>query len=118
MLPITASGTFGPFCFQNPWTLLARREALKRLQSEGIRGLKGCRTQLRFRQKKPPTCWNWRSILTADCTPVVSREICHRLAKHVVGKHSADLLVASERFVEAVRRLDLGGIVFRELALR
>lgn len=54
--PLVGAGTgsFGSFCFQNPWTLLVRPEALAKLQAEGLRGLKGCRTKLRFRQKNPP----------------------------------------------------------------
>ncbi len=50
----SAWGTFGAFFFQNPWTLLARREAMEALQQAGVQGLSGRKPELRFRQKKNP----------------------------------------------------------------
>lgn len=50
----SASGNFGQLFMQYAWALLIRREALEQLQAEGMRGLLGCRTELRFRQKSAP----------------------------------------------------------------
>lgn len=36
-----ASGRFGDFFFQSPWTLWASREALEKLQAAGVRGIRG-----------------------------------------------------------------------------
>ena len=50
-----------------------RREPLERLQAEGLRGLKGCRTELRFRKKNPPELLEMellpRGNLHPDCLP-------------------------------------------------
>ncbi|MFY0565786.1 double-CXXCG motif protein [Archangium lansingense] len=37
-----------------PSWLLVQREAFEKLQAEGLPGLKGCHTQLRFRQRASP----------------------------------------------------------------
>jgi uncharacterized double-CXXCG motif protein len=50
----TAQGEFGPLVLHHAWTLLIGREALEQLQSRELRGLKGCRTELRFLKKNPP----------------------------------------------------------------
>ncbi|WP_044889407.1 double-CXXCG motif protein [Myxococcus hansupus] len=50
----TGTGTFGDFFLQNPWSLYIRREALERLQGEGLRGLSGCPVNVKFRGKSPP----------------------------------------------------------------
>ncbi|WP_224249078.1 SitI6 family double-CXXCG motif immunity protein [Hyalangium gracile] len=47
-----AWGRFGSFFFQNPWTLLVRREAMEALQQAGLRGVAGRKPELSFRQKK------------------------------------------------------------------
>jgi uncharacterized double-CXXCG motif protein len=139
----TASGTFGPFFMQNPWTLLALRETLERLQPEGLRGLKGCRTELRFRKKNPPELLELEvhpfGQLHPDCLPPDLPPPCVTCGRQGLTRPDEPILLASslpthldlfrlagyttlilatERFVEAVRRLDIGGILFRELQAR
>lgn len=139
----SAWGTFGAFFFQNPWTLLARREVMEALQQAGVQGLKGCKPELRFRQKKnPPELvvlqLEPHGLLHPDCLPPrpppCSR--CGRdgfqlpenllLDQASLPTHTdvfrlanfSTVLVGSERFKETVQRLSLDGILFLELPLR
>jgi uncharacterized double-CXXCG motif protein len=139
----TASGTFGSFFFQNPWTLLVRREVAEQLQAAGLQGLNPCRHELRFRQKQPPDIQEFqiepRGRLHPDCIPPEERapcETCGRLGfsrpeNLLLEKESlppqvdlfrvanfSTLLVGTERFVETVQRLGLDGVSFQELPLR
>lgn len=141
----TAHGTFGPLISPEPWLLMMRMEALERLQEEGLQGLKGCPMELRFRQKKaPPELVELEllplGLLHEDCIPPEHREPCPRcgrrgfsLPKQPILKGSSlpedvdlfrlanytTVIVATERFVETVRRLwpeeELG---LRELPVR
>jgi uncharacterized double-CXXCG motif protein len=140
----TAQGQFGPLLLQNPWTLLMRREALEQLQAAGGRGLKGCRTQLRFRQKNPPELLELellpRGRLHPDCLPPDRPVPCTKCGRRGwslpkqpmleaaslpedldvfrVGDFGT-VLVGTERFVEAVRHLGFEqDILFRELPVR
>jgi uncharacterized double-CXXCG motif protein len=139
----SAWGTFGAFFFQNPWTLIARREALEALQQAGVQGLNGCKTELRFRQKKnPPELvelqLNPHGLLHSSCLPQHPPP-CSRcglesfqLPEHLIldkaslPAHTdvfrlanfATVLVGTERFKEAVQRLGLDGILFLDLPLR
>jgi uncharacterized double-CXXCG motif protein len=54
LLADPAKGEFGPLVLYFPWILLMRREVLEQVQAAGVRGLKGCRTTMRFRPKNPP----------------------------------------------------------------
>jgi uncharacterized double-CXXCG motif protein len=141
----TAHGAFGPLVMPTSWIMMMRREALERLQAEGLHGLKGCRTELRFRQKKaPPELVELEllplAFLHEDCIPPGSREPCPRcgrwgfslpaqpilkassLPKDVDLFRLADLptiIVATERFVETVRKLwPEEGLEVRELPVR
>ena len=139
----TASGTFGSFFFQNPWTLLARPEVLEQLRADGVQGLKGCRTELRFRQKNPPELVELEihphGKLHSDCLPPDRKPPCPTCGREGLRRPEEPLLdaasflthtdlfrlenfstmiVASERFAEAVQRNKLGEIVFHELPLR
>ncbi len=145
--PLTGAawGSFGAFYYYYPLTLLVRREALEKLQSAGVRGLKGCRTDLRFRQKKAPELLELQlehhGQLHADCLPVGRRAPCERCGRGKQGGYSlpqhpildaatmpqnldlfrlsdTGLMVASERLVEAARRLELDGVTFEELPAR
>lgn len=139
----TASGTFGSLFMQNPWSLYLRREALDQLVRAGVRGLSGCPMDVRFRGKNPPellavqlkphgrfhpdclppdrappcsTCGNTRHALPES--PVLDAA---SLPEHVDLFRLADWttwIVASEHLVEAVRRLELDGVRFRELEAR
>lgn len=139
----TATGTFGAFFYDMPFTLLVRREALEKLQSMGMRGLRGCRAQLRFRQRNPPELWElqleYRGRLHPDCLPPSRMTPCSRcgpdgfmmpedllldaatLPKDLDLFRLADAtgtIIASERLVETVRRLELDGVIFKEVPLR
>lgn len=139
----TASGTFTPLFMQNPWTLLARREALERLQAEGLRGLKGCRTELRFRKKTPPELLELEihphGRLHDDCLPHDRKPPCETCGRQGFTRPEELLLdaaslpthtdlfrlanwttmiMATERFAETTRRLGLSGVIFKELPLR
>jgi uncharacterized double-CXXCG motif protein len=139
----TASGTFSPLFMQNPWTLLARREALEQLQTEGLNGLKSCRTELRFRKKNPPELLELEihphGLLHPDCLPPDRKPPCETCGREGFSRPEELLLdtaslpthtdlfrlanwttmiISTERFAEAVRRLDLSGVVFKELPLR
>jgi len=138
-----ARGEFGPLVLHHPWTLLMRRESLERLQDEGLRGLKGCRTELRFRQKNPPELLELellpRGELHPDCLlerpPSCSRCDDARIKRSeepildaATPPEELDLfrmadfmtmIIATERFVEAVRRMGYEqDIIFLELPVR
>jgi uncharacterized double-CXXCG motif protein len=140
----TAQGEFGPFLMYYPWTLLMRREPLERLQAGGVQGLKGCRTELRFRKKNPPELFELellpRAHLHPDCLPTDRSPPCTKCGRTGWTRPEEPILsasslpqeldvfrledfltaiIASERFVEASRRLGYEqDIVFRELPLR
>ncbi|MFL5344492.1 MAG: double-CXXCG motif protein [Hyalangium sp.] len=140
----TAQGEFGPFLMHYPWALLLRREVLERLQAEGVQGLKGCRTELRFRKKNPPELLELellpRGRVHPDCLPENSPAPCVKCGRKgwkrpeelVLSVSSLPqqmdvfrldefptAIIASERFVETSRRLGYEqDIVFRELLLR
>lgn len=140
----TAQGEFGPLVLHHSWTLLMRRNPLERLQSEGLKGLKGCRTELRFRKKNPPELLEMellsRGNLHPACLPEDRPEPCAKcgrkgwtLPEHPILDAATlppdlDLfrlagfvtqIICTDRFVEAVRRLGYEqDIVFRELPVR
>ncbi|OJT18887.1 hypothetical protein BO221_38575 [Archangium sp. Cb G35] len=135
-----AQGRFGPLVTLNPWVLLMQSEALEKLQAEGIRGLKGCRTQLRFRQRNSPELLELEILplgrLHQDCLPRERTPPCPRCGRRgltlpddrlldaATVPHHLDLfrledfstvIVCTERFVEACRRLNLDGVSFHSL---
>jgi uncharacterized double-CXXCG motif protein len=140
----TARGEFGPFYMYAPWLMLMRREALERMQAEGVQELKGCRTKVGFRKKDPPELLELellpRGHVHPDCLPVDRPAPCTKCGR--MGWRRPDELIlradslpreldvfrledfltaiiASERFVEAARRLGFEqDIAFRELPLR
>lgn len=138
----TATGSFGAFYFLPPFQFMVRREALDKLQAAGIRGLKACRAQIRFRQKNAPELWEFQleqhGRLHPDCLPADPQPPCPRCGgdsnpipePQVLDAASmptdCDLfllpatltIICSERFVEATRRLELDDITFKELPLR
>jgi uncharacterized double-CXXCG motif protein len=139
----SASGTFGPFAWQGFSLLLARHDTLERLQAEHIRGLLGCRTELRFRGKAAPELLELqlepRGRLHPDCIPPDVPPPCPTCGRHAfrwpedpildaaslptdldlfrVGNF-ATVIIGTERFRDAVHRLHLEGISFRELPTR
>jgi uncharacterized double-CXXCG motif protein len=142
----SAQGEFGPLVLHHPWTLLMQSEPLARLQAEGLRGLKGCRTQLRFRKRNPPELLEMevlpRGRVHMDCLPADRPAPCTKCermgwtlpASSELILNSATLpqdldlfrledfltaLIATERFVGVVRRLGYElDLAFRELPLR
>jgi uncharacterized double-CXXCG motif protein len=134
----SAQGSFGQLFMQYGWAIFLRREALEALQAEGVRSLKGCRTELRFRQKSAPELLELQleahGRLHPDCLPPDRQPPCTKcghdhlslpekpildaasLPTHLDLFRLSDfgtVVVGSERFVDAVRRLG-----FEELAIR
>jgi uncharacterized double-CXXCG motif protein len=139
----TGAGHFGQLFMQNPWSLFARREALERLQGAGLRGLQGCPVNVRFRAKRPPELWELQLLahgkLHPDCLPPDRKPPCSTcgrfswtlpstywldadsLPEHVDVFRLSDwptLIIATERMVDTVKRLELDGVAFRELEVR
>jgi uncharacterized double-CXXCG motif protein len=139
----SASGKFGPFTWQGSSLLLVSRETVERLQAEGVRGLLGCRAELRFRQKNPPELLELQlephGRLHPACIPPDVPPPCATCGRHAFRRpedpilHAASLptdldlfrvgnfatmIIGTERFMEAVRSLALTGIAFRELPTR
>ena len=139
----SARGRFAQICMLYADSFIIRREALEQLQAEGLQGLVGCRTALRYRQKEAPDLWELQlephGLLHPDCIPPDEREPCAKcghlgfslpkeplldaasLPKHLDIFRLANfttVIVATERFVDTVRRLGFEEISFRELPLR
>ncbi|AEI63410.1 hypothetical protein LILAB_07485 [Corallococcus macrosporus] len=120
-----------------------RRDAMERLQAEGVRGLLGGRTELRFRKKAPPELLDLqlepRGLLHPDCIPAGTPPPCPTCGRHAFARpdepilaaaslptdvdvfrleNFATMIVGTERFVDAVKRLELPGIACRELPTR
>ncbi len=139
----SAMGYFGQLFMQNPWSLYMRREALERLQAEGIRGLQGCPINVRFRQKNHPHLLELQFELHGhyhpDCLPPDLKPPCSTCGDANLKRPERTILaaaslpanvdvfrlrqgwtniIASERLVDAVRRLELDGVVFQELETR
>lgn len=139
----TASGSFGQL-YQLGWTLVMRREALERLQGAAVRGLRGCSLEVRFRGRNPPDLrepeLEIQGQLHADCLPAHREPRCSSCGSEVSyslpEKYWLDaaslpdhvdlfrlrdfptLIIATERMVEAVHRLELDGVSFQPLEAR
>lgn len=139
----SARGRFGQLVMQYEWTLLVEREALAQLHAAGVRGLKGCPTQLRFRQKSAPELLELqlepRGRLHPDCLPPDRKppcEKCGRVGLSLPKQRVLDaaslpddrdlfrladfgtVLIATERFVDTVRRLGFEEVGFHALPVR
>jgi len=139
----TASGKFGPLAWQGSSLLLVRRDALERLHAEGVKGLLGCRTELRFRHKEPPELLELQvephGQLHPDCIPADVAPPCPTCGRYSFTRpdeplldaaslptdrdlfrvgNFATMIIGTERLMEAVRRLELPGITFREVPTR
>ncbi|SEL46676.1 Myxococcus xanthus double-CXXCG motif paralogous family [Stigmatella aurantiaca] len=140
----TGAGYFGQLFMQNPWSLYVRREALERLQAAGVRGMQGCPMDVRFRTKRSPELMDLQLELCgrfhSDCLPRELDSPCPTCGRNkgfslptpmilTAGAlptevdifrlaDSPNVIVASERMVEAVRSLKLDGVVFREIETR
>ncbi|MGZ3458653.1 MAG: SitI6 family double-CXXCG motif immunity protein [Archangium sp.] len=132
-----AQGRFGLLAAPLPWWLLVQREALEKLQAKGLRGLKGCPTQLRFRQRNHPELLELELLpagrLHPDCLPPNRPPHCPRCGRFDLTLPKVRLLDAStlpshldvfrledfstvivctERFANACKRLGLDGVTF------
>lgn len=143
--PLTGTGTgyFGQLFMQNSWSLFARREAFERLQDTELRGLQGCPLDVRFRVKRPPELLEFQLTaqgrLHPDCLPLDRKPPCPKcestglslprtywldaasLPEHLDVFRLTDwptLIFATERMADAVKRLELDGVVFREVEAR
>lgn len=139
----TATGTFGALYTLTGFTFLARREALEQIQAQGLRGLLGCPTALRFRAKRPPELLELQidahGRMHTDCLPPDREPRCSACGRESFTRpeqplldaatlpshldlfrlaHFPTMVIATERFVEAVQRLSLDGVTFRELPVR
>jgi uncharacterized double-CXXCG motif protein len=137
------SGSFGQLFMQNSWSLFARREALARLQDAGLRGLEGCLLEVRFRGSHPPDLLELQLMaqgrLHPECLPPDRKPPCPKcestglslpraywldgasLPTHLDVFRLTDwptLIFATEPMVEAVKRLGLDGVLFREVEAR
>ncbi|MFY0562960.1 double-CXXCG motif protein [Archangium lansingense] len=138
-----AQGRFGPLVAPYSWTLLVQHEALQKLQAEGLRGLNGCRTQLRFRQRNSPELLELEILpmgrLHPDCLPPDRQPPCPRCGRRgltrpddmlldtsTIPSHMdlfrledfSTVIVCTERFVDACRRLGLDGVTFQPLPMK
>ncbi len=66
-----AQGEFGPLVLHHAWTLLMRREALERLQAEGVQGLKGAAQNCVSARRTRPSYWRWNCCPLGNSTPTV-----------------------------------------------
>lgn len=139
----SARGSFGQLVMQYGWELLIRREALEQLQAEGVRGLRGCRMALRFRQKHAPELLELqiepRGLLHPDCLPPGLAPPCVKCGRWELSRpeqpvldaaslpterdvfrlaNFPNMIVATERFVDAVQRHGFEEVSFRELPVR
>nr|BDT36926.1 double-CXXCG motif protein [Myxococcus sp. MH1] len=138
-----AFGAFGPLVWVGGIRLLLRSEVLEQLRAAGVRGLVGCRTELRHRQKNPPELLELQlrptgrlhpSSLPADTPPACAT--CGRqsfrwpdapILEAATLPTEADLfrlgdfatmVICTERFRDAVSQLALEGLTFRALPTR
>ncbi|NMO22613.1 hypothetical protein HPC49_41190 [Pyxidicoccus fallax] len=138
-----ARGPFSAFIHQYGDILLVQPKALEMLQQEGLEGLRGCRTEMRFSPKGVPELLDLhiesRGLLHADCIPRSTPPPCPKCGRHGFSlpkepildaaslpadldlfrlRNFATVLVVTERFKDAVERLALDGLNFRELPVR
>jgi len=138
----TATGTFSSLYLHFIGATLIRREALEQLQAAGVRSLRGFPTELRFRQKNHPELLELeippQGRLHPDCTPE-RPPACPRCGRDAFAFPEDPLLdaaslpthtdlfrlsdfetifIATDRFVDAVRQLELDGFDLREVPAR
>ncbi|WNG35096.1 hypothetical protein F0U61_16625 [Archangium violaceum] len=138
----TATGTFSPLFFYYLEMPLVHLQALEQLQAEGVRSPRGFRTELRFRQRNHPELLELEILphgrLHPACTPERPPPCpkCGRDAFRFPEDPILDatslpentdlfrlsdfesIFIATERFVEAVRRLGLDELDIREVPVR
>lgn len=138
-----ARGPFSAFVHQYGDILLIQPSALEVLQGEGLRGLRGCRTEMRFSPKGVSELLDLHiepcGLLHADCIPPSTPPPCPRCGRHGFSfpkqplldaaslptnldlfrlRNFATVLIVTERFKHVVEHFELDGLTFRELPLR
>ncbi len=138
-----ARGPFSAFVHQYGHTLLVQPDVLETLQAEGLRGLRGCRTEMRFTPKGIPELLDLhiepRGLLHADCIPRSTPPQCPKCGRYGFSlpkepildaaslpadldlfrlRNFATVLIVTEHFKDIVERLGLDGLTFRELPVR
>lgn len=138
-----AQGRFGQLVSNYSWVLLSRREAFEKLQAEGLRGLRGCRTELRFRQRDSPELLELEILpvgrVHPDCLPPDREPPCARCGRHGLSlpddlildvntlpsdldlfrlEDFSTVIVCTGRFVDACQRLGLDGVAFHPLPVQ
>jgi uncharacterized double-CXXCG motif protein len=140
----TATGRLGPLVLlPSDFHLLTSPNTLAALQSEGVRGLLACPAELRSRRKEQPELLELQieshGLLHPDCLPPGKAAPCAKCGRYdfslprepILDAASLPLhldvfrlanfgtvLVATERFKEAVERHAPHCLSFRELPLR
>ncbi|RYZ38545.1 MAG: hypothetical protein EOO71_23580 [Myxococcaceae bacterium] len=139
----SASGRFAPFSgLESSW-IVVRRDTFDSLQAAGVRGLLGCKTELKFRQKTPPELIELqiepRGLLHRDCLPPDLEPPCTTCGRQAftlpddpildeaslptdtdlfrVGNYGT-VIIGTDRFKDAVEQGGWAGIKFRELPVR
>ncbi|MCY1075442.1 SitI6 family double-CXXCG motif immunity protein [Archangium lansingense] len=137
-----AQGRFGSFVMSY-FSLLVQRDALEKLQAKDIRGLKGCRTELRFRQRNSPELFELEILpmgrLHRDCLPPDYQPPCSRCGRSSIPlpddllldattlprdldlfrlEDFSQVIVCTKRFADASKRLGLDGVVFQPLPVK
>jgi uncharacterized double-CXXCG motif protein len=137
------SGHFGQLFVFFSSSLLVRRAALERLRAEGLRGLEeACPPLVRFAGKSPPDLLDVQLRFGGqphlDCVSPKSKPPCPACGYTDTRYLSPPILdaatlpgnldvfrlskefslIATERFVEALARLELDGVKCRELEAR
>jgi uncharacterized double-CXXCG motif protein len=139
----SARGNFPQLYMLYSWRVIIRREALEQLQAEGLRGLKGCRTELRFRQRNAPELMELETephgLYHPDCLPPGNNEPCKTCGGYETGpsgqpvldkaslpehvdifqlRDHDGLVIINERFADTLRRLGFEEYVLCELPVR
>ncbi|RKH29299.1 SitI6 family double-CXXCG motif immunity protein [Corallococcus sicarius] len=138
-----ASGQFAPFSGLDCCWIVVRRDAFDSLQAAGVRGLLGCKTELKFRQKTPPDILELqiepRGLLHRDCLPPDLAPPCTTCGRQgfklpddpILDEASlptdtdlfrvanyTTVIIGTDRFKDAVEQGGWAGISFRELPVR
>jgi uncharacterized double-CXXCG motif protein len=139
----TARGPFSAFINIYGDTVLVRPDTLELLQQQGLCGLRGCRTELRFSPKGVPELLDLhvepRGLLHPDCIPRSTPPPCPKCGRRGFSlpdepvldvaslpedldlfrlRNFPTMLVVTERFKDTVERFELDGLSFRELPVR
>ena len=138
-----AEGHFGQFVSNYGDLILIRREALDRLLTRPLQGLKGCRLEVRYLEPNSPELLELEILPKGRahpvCLPPYRTGECPRcgyeglsVPKELVLdratlpldldvfrlEHLSSVVVCTERFVEACRELGLDGLAFTPLPVR